>query len=78
VLVSVLVWGLLVTSPGGSSFGMSKVERKGGDGIRGGGREGNAKRYFYRPWADLWSSDLLGGLSGFVLTWTVAFNLCGA
>jgi len=71
-----------VTSPRGPSVGILKAEAKEGEGTGGGGvgggREGNAKKYFYRPWADLWSSDLLGGLSGFVLTWTVAFNLCGA
>lgn len=35
-------------------------------------------KFFYSTLGDLWGSEVVGGLMGFVLTWTLGFNLCGA
>ncbi|KAJ4335491.1 hypothetical protein N0V95_008888 [Ascochyta clinopodiicola] len=40
--------------------------------------EGQAGKYFYRPLGDLWLGDVFGGLSGFVLTWTLFYGLVRA
>jgi hypothetical protein len=40
--------------------------------------EGQAGKYFYRPLGDLWMGDVFGGLSGFVLTWTLFYGLVRA
>jgi ER membrane protein complex subunit 6 len=37
--------------------------------------EGNPKRYFYSPIADLWIGDVFGGAMSFVLTWTLFYGL---
>ncbi|KAF2400544.1 hypothetical protein EJ06DRAFT_530509 [Trichodelitschia bisporula] len=39
---------------------------------------GNPKAYFYRPVQDLWVGDVLGGMSSFVLTWTLFYGLVRA
>lgn len=39
--------------------------------------KGNSKRYF-QSMADVWISDVFGGLSGFILTWTLFFGLVRA
>jgi len=40
--------------------------------------EGKPGQYFYRPLGDLWLGDVFGGLSGFVLTWTLFYGLVRA
>ncbi|KAL6159531.1 hypothetical protein ACJQWK_05972 [Exserohilum turcicum] len=40
--------------------------------------EGKPSVYFYRPLGDLWLGDVFGGLSGFVLTWTLFYGLVRA
>jgi hypothetical protein len=40
--------------------------------------EGNPGKYFYRPLSDLWLGEVFGGLSGFVLTWTLFYGLVRA
>jgi hypothetical protein len=40
--------------------------------------EGKPVKYFYRPLSDLWLGDVFGGLSGFVLTWTLFYGLVRA
>jgi hypothetical protein len=40
--------------------------------------EGKPGKYFYRPLSDLWLGDVFGGLSGFVLTWTLFYGLVRA
>jgi hypothetical protein len=40
--------------------------------------EGKPGAYFYRPLGDLWLGDVFGGLSGFVLTWTLFYGLVRA
>lgn len=40
--------------------------------------EGKPSQYFYRPLGDLWLGDVFGGLSGFVLTWTLFYGLVRA
>ncbi|KAL9604792.1 MAG: hypothetical protein Q9219_000240 [cf. Caloplaca sp. 3 TL-2023] len=37
--------------------------------------EGKQARYFQSPWRDLWAGEVLGGLSSFVLTWTLFYGL---
>ncbi|KAI9866530.1 MAG: hypothetical protein M1813_001082 [Trichoglossum hirsutum] len=37
--------------------------------------EGRPARYFQNPGMDLWWSEVFGGLSSFVLTWTLFFGL---
>jgi hypothetical protein len=39
---------------------------------------GKPGAYFYRPLGDLWLGDVFGGLSGFVLTWTLFYGLVRA
>lgn len=39
---------------------------------------GKPSTYFYRPLGDLWLGDVFGGLSGFVLTWTLFYGLVRA
>lgn len=39
---------------------------------------GNPDKYFYAVWGDLWGGEVVGGLMGFVLTWTLGYNLVGA
>ena len=34
--------------------------------------------YFYRPLGELWGGEVFGGLSGFVLTWTLFYGLVRA
>ena len=36
---------------------------------------GQPARYFQSPAVDLWWSDVFGGLSSYVLTWTLFFGL---
>ncbi|KAI4163850.1 MAG: hypothetical protein LQ342_002623 [Letrouitia transgressa] len=36
------------------------------------------RRYFQSPFADLWASEVLSGLSSFVLTWTLLYGLVRA
>jgi hypothetical protein len=40
--------------------------------------DGNPGKYFFRPVGDLWLGDVFGGLSGFVLTWTLFYGLVRA
>jgi hypothetical protein len=40
--------------------------------------EGKPGKFFYRPLGDLWLGDVFGGLSGFVLTWTLFYGLVRA
>ncbi|KIW07630.1 uncharacterized protein PV09_01576 [Verruconis gallopava] len=40
--------------------------------------ESKPKRFFYRPFGDLWAGDLVSGLSSFVLTWTLFYGLVRA
>ncbi|KAL5114728.1 hypothetical protein ACEQ8H_007397 [Pleosporales sp. CAS-2024a] len=40
--------------------------------------DGKPGAYFYRPLSDLWLGDVFGGLSGFVLTWTLFYGLVRA
>jgi hypothetical protein len=40
--------------------------------------EADAKRYFYSPFGDLWSGDVVTGLMSFVLTWTLFYGLVRA
>ena len=40
--------------------------------------EGKPSAYFYSPLGDLWLGDVFGGLSGFVLTWTLFYGLVRA
>ncbi|KAF2674601.1 hypothetical protein BT63DRAFT_419895 [Microthyrium microscopicum] len=37
--------------------------------------EGNVKRYFFRPTADLWMGDMFGSFMSFVLTWTLFYGM---
>ena len=37
--------------------------------------EGRPERFFVNQWSGLWGQDLVGGLSSFVLTWTLFFGL---
>ncbi|KAI8940300.1 hypothetical protein NX059_003999 [Plenodomus lindquistii] len=39
---------------------------------------GKPGAYFYRPLGDMWLGDVFGGLSGFVLTWTLFYGLVRA
>ena len=39
--------------------------------------ERKPERFFYRQWADLWGAEVLGGALGYVLTWTLFYNLVG-
>ena len=40
--------------------------------------DGKPGAYFYKPLGDLWLGDVFGGLSGFVLTWTLFYGLVRA
>jgi hypothetical protein len=40
--------------------------------------EGKPGDYFHRPLGDLWGGEVLGGLSSFVLTWTLFYGLVRA
>jgi hypothetical protein len=40
--------------------------------------DGKPGAYFYRPLGDMWLGDVFGGLSGFVLTWTLFYGLVRA
>jgi hypothetical protein len=40
--------------------------------------EGKPADYFHRPLGDLWGGEVLGGLSSFVLTWTLFYGLVRA
>jgi hypothetical protein len=40
--------------------------------------EGKPSEYFYRPLGDLWGGEVFGGLSSFVLTWTLFYGLVRA
>jgi len=40
--------------------------------------ESNPTAYFYRPFGDLWTGDMFGGMMSFVLTWTLFYNLAKA
>jgi len=40
--------------------------------------EGKPSAYFYRPLGDLWGGEVFGGLSSFVLTWTLFYGLVRA
>jgi hypothetical protein len=37
--------------------------------------DGQVKRYFYRPMADLWVGDIFGSFMSFVLTWTLFYGM---
>jgi hypothetical protein len=39
---------------------------------------GKPGAYFYRPLGDMWLGEVFGGLSGFVLTWTLFYGLVRA
>jgi len=36
---------------------------------------GKPGKYFYNVWSELWGGEVVGGMMGFVLTWTLAYNL---
>ncbi len=38
---------------------------------------GRSEMYFQSPVRDLWVGDLVGGLSSFVMTWTLFYGLVG-
>jgi hypothetical protein len=40
--------------------------------------DGKPGAYFYRPLGDMWLGEVFGGLSGFVLTWTLFYGLVRA
>jgi len=40
--------------------------------------EGQPSRYFQSQFSDLWSAEVFGGLSSFVLTWTLFYGLVRA
>ncbi|KAF1951925.1 hypothetical protein CC80DRAFT_495803 [Byssothecium circinans] len=40
--------------------------------------DGKPGVYFYRPFGDLWGGEVFGGLSGYVLTWTLFYGLVRA
>jgi len=40
--------------------------------------DGKPSAYFYRPLGDMWFGEVFGGLSGFVLTWTLFYGLVRA
>ncbi|MCJ1468482.1 hypothetical protein MMC07_007111 [Pseudocyphellaria aurata] len=40
--------------------------------------ESRPARYFQNPLTELWTAELLGGLSSFVLTWTLFYGLIRA
>jgi hypothetical protein len=40
--------------------------------------EGKPEKYFYKPLGDMWMGEVFGGLSGFVLTWTLFYGLVRA
>ncbi|KAH6638460.1 Rab5-interacting protein-domain-containing protein [Boeremia exigua] len=40
--------------------------------------EGQPGKYYYKPLGDMWLGDVFGGLSGFVLTWTLFYGLLRA
>ncbi|KAI4122996.1 MAG: hypothetical protein LQ338_005504 [Usnochroma carphineum] len=40
--------------------------------------EGKQGRYFERPVRDLWAGEVVGGLWGFVMTWTLFYGLVRA
>ncbi|KAF2750582.1 hypothetical protein M011DRAFT_416628 [Sporormia fimetaria CBS 119925] len=40
--------------------------------------EGKPSEYFHRPLGDLWGGEVVGGLSSFVLTWTLFYGLVRA
>lgn len=42
------------------------------------GAEGKPSQYFHRPLGDLWGGEVFGGLSSFVLTWTLFYGLVRA
>ncbi|PVH93225.1 hypothetical protein DM02DRAFT_604242 [Periconia macrospinosa] len=39
---------------------------------------GKPSEYFHKPLGDLWLGEVFGGLSGFVLTWTLFYGLVRA
>jgi len=49
----------------------------GGTGLggKGCGCAGKPEKYFYNVWSELWGGEVVGGMMGFVLTWTLAYNL---
>ena len=40
--------------------------------------DGKPGVYFWRPLGDMWVGDMFGGLSGYVLTWTLFYGLVRA
>jgi hypothetical protein len=40
--------------------------------------DGKPSEYFYKPLGDMWLGDVFGGLSGYVLTWTLFYGLVRA
>lgn len=38
---------------------------------------GRAEMYFQSPVQELWAGEVLGGLSSFVMTWTLFYGLVG-
>ncbi|KAL8734168.1 MAG: hypothetical protein Q9166_001653 [cf. Caloplaca sp. 2 TL-2023] len=40
--------------------------------------KGEQRRYFQSPVSELWGGEVLGGLSSFVLTWTLFYGLVRA
>ena len=40
--------------------------------------DGKPSEYFHRPLGDLWGGEVFGGLSSFVLTWTLFYGLVRA
>lgn len=67
LLVSALVHGVLLAEGKGSE----------GKGPEGKGSRGGPKEFFRGGAKELWTGEVLGGLSSFVLTWTLFFGLVG-
>lgn len=66
-----LLFSLLTT-------GMIYVFRVRGNGSKGGERGYGDVETFFRSGWELWAAGLVDGLSGFVLTWTLAYGLVRA
>ena len=69
LFVSALIWGLRADGLDGVRGGQEKLH----------GNRGHGK-YFENPYWELWAggADLWGGLSSFVLTWTLFYGLVRA
>ncbi len=84
-LVSALIWGLLAQGRPGRYFGtgpssspsssLSSSNKMGSDGGAQGSNEGEVGEG--ATWR-LWTEEVIGGLSSFVLTWTLFYGLVRA